>query len=102
MPDAALVEILDEASSYKHSALSVACVKWVADEGLQPIPIETKVISTSPREKAYGVGIVTENHKDGRATVYYASKGHVREGIGTHGLILPWEELEIQNEQPTI
>lgn len=92
-PDAALVEILDEASFAKSRALTIAEAKWVEATGIQAIPLETKV--RWPAKSSAGIGIVTANHGDGKSTVMFESLGHVREGIGSHGYLVEWEKLEV-------
>ncbi len=92
-PDAALVEILDEASCHKRRALEMAEKEWVKANNIQPIPLETRV--TWSRKPEAGIGIVTANHADGKSTVLFESLGHVRSGIGSHGFVVEWEKLEV-------
>lgn len=93
-PDAALVEILDEAFGLKRAALTEAETAWVTAHNIQPIPLETPV-RWSRAPKNAGVGIVTANHPDGKSTVMFKALGHVREGLGVHGHIIEWELLEV-------
>jgi hypothetical protein len=86
--DAALVNLLDSASYHRHRAHKAACVKWLSESGLTPPELESRVAT-----EKHGTGVVTENHVDGTSTVFFAHLGHVREGTGTHGLIIEWEEL---------
>lgn len=95
-PDARLVEILDEAYSAKTSALRALERDWVQANQLQPIPLETKVRWTKKPAAGVGVGIVVRNDDAGKATVMFASLGHVRQGTGCHGFIVNWEELTIE------
>ena len=95
-PDAALVEILDGAGYAKISASSKAEAEWVKANNLQPPAIGSMVSFTG----RYGItaggvvsGEVTKNHPDGKSTIFCASQGHVREGVGTHGTIIEWERL---------
>lgn len=92
-PDANLVEILDNARSYQYDILKKAQVARVSENNLTPIPLETKVkwLSRFPDD----IGIVTNNYPDGKSSVFYESKGHVRTGVGSHGFIVPWEELTV-------
>jgi hypothetical protein len=90
-PDAVLVEILDAAGHLKSSAREKACAEWVIENGLEGPEIGAKV--TSARRPNDGVGTVTKNWPDGRATVAFHAAGHVTEGIGCHGFIIEWEDL---------
>ena len=93
-PDAALVEILDNAGHYKSSAQTKAETEWVNANNITPPAIGSKV---SYKQHGYDgktiSGEVTENHKDGKSTIFCASLGHVKSGIGTHGHIVEWERL---------
>lgn len=41
-----------------------------------------------------GHGEIVEVHlTDAKATIYCPHLGHVREGVGTHGFIVPWENI---------
>lgn len=89
-PNAELVGILDAAGGYRRNIHSEACKAWVATNNLQPIPLDTKV--RWPYKPAAGVGIVTNNHPDGRSTVSFPSLGHTR----SSGYVVEWEELKIE------
>lgn len=97
-PDAALVEILDEAGSLKHAALSKAATEWVKENSLTAPAIGTRVRCAIGRRevKDAGVGTVIANQPDGKSTVNFPTLGHVTTGCGTHGLILEWESLAIE------
>lgn len=86
-PDAALVEILDDAGWAKRDACSKAEAEWVKANNIQAIPLETKVRWS--RKANAGVGVVTKNHPDGKSTVTFASLG---QAPGS-GYIVEWEEL---------
>ena len=91
MPDAQMVEVLESAAFAKHDAVAFMCKEWVKAYGVQPPPLEAMV--KDPKHPERGVGLITENHSDGRSTVMFPKLGHVREGAGNHGLILNWEDL---------
>lgn len=93
--DSELVEIMDEAAYTVRQAWDKACQKWVADNKLKGPAIGAEV--TWLRHPDYGVGKVRSDHADGRSTVAFASQGHVTEGVGCHGNIIEWEELELVN-----
>ena len=101
-PDAALVEILDEAGSLKSSALSKAQAEWVKANNLTPPEIGTRVQCVKPHgiRKDAGVGTVTRNFDDGKSTVNFPALGHVLSGTGAHGLILEWESFTVKPSEP--
>ena len=96
-PDAALVEILDNASHFKSSAQTKAEIEWVNANNITPPAIGSKV---TYKEHGYDgkliSGEVTENHREGKSTIFCASLGHVKSGTGTHGFIVEWERLTIE------
>jgi hypothetical protein len=98
-PDAALVEILDSASSHKRFALEKACKEWVAAEGLDGPEIGANVTHSRSKD---AIGTVMRNWPDGRSTVAFPELGHVTEGTGCHGLILEWETLIPQMNVPVL
>ncbi len=87
-PDAALVEILDEAGWIKHRALENAEEEWVKANSIQPIPLGTKV--TWPKMGAE-IGVVGKNYPSGKAVVAFASLGHA----SGSGYIVEWEKLTV-------
>jgi hypothetical protein len=90
-PDAALVEILDGAYSAKIQALTALEREWVTASGIQPIPLGSKV--TWAKKPEAGIGIVSENSSDGKSLVRFESLGQVKEGVGSHGYHVNWENL---------
>jgi hypothetical protein len=89
-PDAALVEILDDADHLIRSEHEKACIAWVEANGLKGPEIGTQVKHKRGGEE---LGTVTKNWPDGRSTVGFPTLGHVTEGTGCHGFILEWETL---------
>lgn len=94
-PDAELVGILDAAGGYRRNIHGEACKAWVATNNLQPIPLDTRVRWPGSKPAA-GVGIITNNHPDGRSTVSFPSLGHTR----SSGYVVEWEELKIVTDTP--
>lgn len=92
--DSRLLDILDSAfgKAVRHHDLLVAA--WVTDQKINPaFEIGSKV--KFKRGSATNVGEVT--HIDRRLatyTVYCVTLGHVREGLGTHGCIVAFEDAE--------
>jgi hypothetical protein len=94
-PDSHLVEILDGFDTYRIHAEAVRV--WIAETGAAPkLAIgATVAIPARMREHEGVVGeIAAINERSGEYTIYCAALGHVREGLGTHGLIFSWEEIE--------
>lgn len=92
MPDAALVDILDRAGWLVDKAHNEACVLWLQEAKLKEPEIGALVRHTKMPER--GIGTVVRNSPEGTSTVSFPTMGHVTEGLGTIGFILPWEELE--------
>ena len=96
-----MVEWLDGADYDLYSAHDQAVAEWVAAEGIKPsLAIGASVTFTTPAFHAKGRGptlageITAIDEKHARYTVFVPELGHVREGCGTHGIILPFEEIE--------
>lgn len=87
-PDAELVEILDSIDVWRAEREAVA--KWVKEFDVKaPFPIGALVVI------AGGSGeIMAHDEAQGTSTVFVEAMGHVREGNGTHGLIVAWEKLK--------
>lgn len=89
--DSELVEILDSAAYALHLALRNAEEQWVKATGQTPaIPVGGAVTFTQ-----FGVshiGEVTKHDPRGYYIVYCEALGHVREGVGTHGTYVKWED----------
>lgn len=90
-PDSELVRILDGVSLTKLRSLREACEAWVVSTGAVGPALESRCVWN--RHPEYGEGVITRNHPDGRSTVFYESLGHVREGVGSHGFLVEWEDL---------
>lgn len=94
-PDSSLVEVLDGFDTYRIHADAVRL--WIAETGATP-KLSIGATVAIPVKMAEHNGVVGEiiaiNERHGEYTVFCAALGHVREGLGTHGLIFPWEEIE--------
>jgi hypothetical protein len=103
-PDAQLVEILDDASHFKYNAYSVVLKKWVADNNIVcPFKLGDKVIYYK-KEYRFQTGEpldgeITSIHADtATCTVFVESEGHVKQGVGSHGYIVAYEDIGIKPE----
>lgn len=96
-PDARLVDILD--GNHKYDAHKDLVRKWVKENDIKPgLNLESKVTVNVKGKTVNGV-IVRIDYDTAQYTVFCESLGHVREGVGTHGVIFPYEEvLEVVND----
>jgi hypothetical protein len=100
--DASLVEWLDGFNTL--SAKSDAETAWVREN----IPALSEIVPDIEevvcyetycvrgewlKEKVVVRGIVTRIELTGHALVFSTQLGHVRRGLGTHGQLIPWEDL---------
>lgn len=95
--DSELVDILDGSNFYEHRKAAV--MAWIRDNGIMPrfaMGQEVKV-KQSRYDKTIHDGEIRAVNVDGTYTVMIPALGHVREGIGTHGSVLPWEDVEDLN-----
>jgi hypothetical protein len=92
-PDAALVEILDEAAVHSSNALDEAQRKWMSNSNLQPLTVGSLVSFRHQGVETIGE-VVSNNVLLGKSTVFVAALGHVRSGTGTHGFVVNWEDLK--------
>lgn len=97
-PDAHLVEILDGFDSSATHAKAVR--EWLAETGAKPRLVIGASVAIPARMKEHEnvVGeIVRVDERSGEYTICCTSLGHVRSGLGTHGLIFAWEAVEALN-----
>jgi hypothetical protein len=96
--DASLVATLDSLVSQRSEALAHLESQWVRENGVTvPFSIGNAVrIVSKDSSKSHGqVGEVTKVYpKHARVLVRVEALGHVREGNGTHGLVLNVEDVE--------
>lgn len=69
VPDAALVEILDDAMRYKQDARDVACAEWMKTSGLTGPAIGARV--RCPSKPTLGAGTVLKSDDMGRGLVRF-------------------------------
>lgn len=91
-PDAALVELLDDTITHRYKAHEWACEEWVKANNLKGPEVGSRVKFTHDKEEREGE--VIENKPTGMSIIFCEALGHVREGIGTHGLYVNWEDLQ--------
>jgi hypothetical protein len=95
-PDAELVRILNNSDSIISNIHRRYLKQWVKDNNIKPeFKIGDKVIVSNPYKKheQYEAEIL-ETHKEvGRYTVYVSTQGHVKEGEGTRGWVVDYEDV---------
>ena len=93
-PDAELVEILDEIGFLRLNICSLLEEQWVKVSGLTGPAVGSKVQFKNVDDRKDYEGEVTENKAAGKSIVFCQSLGRAREGRGTHGLYINWENLQ--------
>lgn len=92
-PNTELVEILDNAFVHLRQAHTEACIQWLENNPMPSPEIGSQV--THSKTPDAGIGTIVSNSPEGKSTVRFPALGHVDKGNnGSHGLILPWEELD--------
>ena len=95
--DADLVEILENAYWIRSSLHDKAVEAWVLACGIKPrlqLGTPVKVKNRATGNKVLDGQIVSIDEKRGTYTVCIEALGHVREGMGTTGSVLPFEDVE--------
>lgn len=92
-PDADLVEILDRASVERYSAHKEVMADWVrANDLTLSIPVGAAV-SVKMGGKDHVGQIRDRDPATAQYAVFIPALGHVRSGVGTHGVIVGFEEV---------
>ena len=100
-PDAELVEVCDGFMHSISSAQDKCIADWIEAYQVKPkFKVGDKVtFKRFKREEELHAGEITQiDSKTGKYFVFSEELGHVREGLGSHAVILPWEEVEVLNE----
>lgn len=94
--DSELVDILDGADFY--GAAKTAIKAWIRDNAIVPaFEVGRQVSVKMARQAEMLTGIIRSLTDDGMYCVMIPSEGHVESGLGTHGLLFPWEDVEAWN-----
>ncbi len=99
--DAELVEAVEGAYFIKHALYDAAVQDWVVANAIKPkLPVRksVKVKNRASNDEVVDGVISSIDEKRGTYTVFVESMGHVRPCSGTIGIVLPFEEVESQNE----
>ena len=95
--DSELVDILDNLEFY--SIGNAAIIQWIADNEVKPKLAAGAIVRVKQNRhrKEEFTGEIIQVEDSGNYVVLIPSQGHVREGVGTHGWCIPWEEVEALN-----
>lgn len=100
-PDAQMVDTLDSAFSEKLRACETETSKWVDENGIKPeFAVGSSVRFKDRSTRKSHVGEVTKVELDqARYWLFCEELGHVREGVGTHAIVLNYEDVEALEEK---
>jgi len=95
--DSELVDVLDGASFY--GPRKKAVMAWIRDNAITPKLSIGQVVKAKQGKysKEINEGEIVKIDEGGIYIVMIPALGHVREGIGTHGCCLAWEDVEALN-----
>jgi hypothetical protein len=103
--DMDLAQSLDAASVIVGALVREATARWVAANSIRPkkaigdmVSVETR--NNEGRRGTYTGEIVAIDEAHAAYTVMIEALGHVREGTGTHGIIVPYETLHELADPP--
>lgn len=91
--DVDTVEILDSAYSSLHVAARKLTAEWVERNAIKPKRKIGDIVGIVQRGINYTGEIVKIDEPQATYTVMSAQCGHVREGLGTHGFIVNYEDI---------
>lgn len=93
--DAAMVAVMEKAAHYKYREHREAVAEWVKVFGVQPSMREGERVTFRHRGGKQHTGSVRSiNAEQAQYTIFCEELGHVREGLGTHGTILNYEDCQ--------
>ena len=92
-PDAQLVSILDDATHLAHDSVGLLEIEYAKQ--LTP-RFKVGDIVALPRRTGV-VGEIVHLSNTGYYHVFSEGLGHVRQGVGTHAIHVPWEQIDEAN-----
>jgi hypothetical protein len=93
-PDSILVGEMDMISHKCRECVRREVEKWIIDCEITPKYEIGNEVKATVRNVEYIGEIAAINLKDATYTIFIQELGHVREGVGTHGTIKKFEEIE--------
>ncbi len=100
--DADLVELMDQLGCARHDAHQQATRAWVADEQIRPLFAMGQQVEFTQRQQRLSGEITKIDHQHAKYLVFVASLGHVRNGIGTLGTFVPFEDVQPASEPAAV
>jgi len=94
--DSELVEVMESDDFY--GAARDAIKAWIRDNAIVPAFEAGRQVSVKVRRLSEMVtGTIRSLTEDGMYCIMVPALGHVESGLGTHGLLFPWEDVEAWN-----
>ena len=94
-----LVDVMSNAYRKVDEAHRNAVSEWIRAYNIQPqlavgdvVPCSRKVHGQPAQELSGEITAI--DTKQAKYTIFVASLGHVKEGLGTHGFVVPFEDIE--------
>lgn len=101
--DAELVNVMEGVWNSVDKEYRLRVKSWVADNAIKPKFEIGNIVKFKPdvwkKDNILDGEITNLNVDRGEYTVFCESMGHVKKGIGTHGRIFKFEEIEELNDQ---
>lgn len=97
--DSELVEVM-ECDDF-HGVTREAVKAWINDNDIVPAFEVGRQVTVKLRGEGDLVGKISSLTEDGMYCVMIPSKGHVESGLGCHGLLFNWEDVEAWNGEVT-
>lgn len=95
-PDAMLVDILD--CHHKHECYKDLVREWVKENDIKPQLMIGQSVEYKDPFKIQN-GVITKIHYDtAEYEIFSESLGHVKEGCGTYGVIIPYESVNANDK----
>jgi len=89
-----LVEIMDKVYQIVHETYDNLCAEWITKNNIIPKFKIGDQVKFEDRKGTQRVGkIINVYMNSGKYTIFCGELGHVCSGIGTHGVILNWEDV---------
>lgn len=98
-PDAALVDILDHASSLLWAEHDQRLRRWVQEHGVKCRRVIGAPAPVTSKGKSYTGTIVRVDADRAQYTVRVPELGHVESGMGTRGLLVDAEAVDLEAEE---
>ena len=94
--DRDLQEIMDDVADERYAALTNLVNRWVLQNGISPKYSVGQRVSLSVKNETHEGVIVRIDESVAKYLVRCEDLGHVVTGIGTHGVLAPFEDVSAQ------